>query len=200
MNRGELVSAIKSYLNRPNLADADVATMIASVEGELNRELREHPRNARRTGYTIPINDVSGNPYTEDTPILPLPVDIATLVTLKDENGVRYEGYPATMEPDCGYVERGDCLHVYPTPKRGTTFYLDYIAFLDPLQAAADTNWVSDYFSDLYLYGALKEAAVYLKNDQRLALWQQEFMRRLDGVQHQGWNQNIGSSPRVRNA
>ena len=199
MNRGQLVEAVKSYLNRPNLPEVDVATMIASVEGELNRELRDHPRNMRRTEYTIPTTNAAGDPYTEDTPILPLPMDMASLVSLFTDT-TRYEQYPPTVTPSQGYVERGDCLQVYPTPSRGTTFYMDYVAFLAPLQAAADTNWVSDYFSDLYLYGVLKEAAVFLKDDQRLALWQQEFLRRLDGVRRQGWNQNIGATPRVRSA
>ncbi len=58
-------------------------------------------------------------------------------------------------------------------------------------------RWISAYYPDLYLYGALKEAAVYLKDDQRLALWQGEFLRRLDGVQAQGWNQNISTVPLV---
>lgn len=202
MNRGELVDAIKSYLNRPNLADSDVTTMIASVEGEMNRALRDHPRNMRRTNYTLPTEDDSGNPYTEDTPILALPIDIAKLVSLSTDEH-RYTAYPPEVEPAdgvYGFIERGDCLHVYPTPARGTTFYLDYIAFIEPLVSTLDTNWISDYFADLYLYGALKEAAVFLKNDQRLALWQQEFLRRLEGVRLQGWNQNVGASPRLRNA
>jgi len=39
---------------------------------------------------------------------------------------------------------------------------------------------------------------VYVKDDARLALWRQEFDRRLAALKSQGWNQNIASSPRVR--
>lgn len=199
MNRGEIVAAVKSYLNRPNLSETDVSTMIASVEGELNRELRKHPRSQRRTSYVIPTTDSAGNEYTENTDILPLPVDIASLISLWDYNNVRLAQYPPSVPaPVRGFVERGDCLQVFPMPDRGTTFYMDYIAFLQPLSAEADTNWVSDYYSDLYIYGALKEAAVYLKNDLRLQAWQSEFLRRLQGVRAQGWNQNLAASPKSR--
>ena len=203
MNRGQLVVAVKSYLNRPNLEDDDIGTMIASVEGEFNRELRKHPRNMRRTSYTIPENDEAGTPYTENTDILPLPTDIASLIAVWDaQNGQSkpYRQYPPSVPlPSYGYIERGDCLQIFPMPSRGTEFFLDYTAFIAPLEATADTNWVSDYFSDLYLYGVLKEAAVYLKNDARLAAWQNEFLRRLKGVKAQGWNQNMASSPKIRN-
>ena len=137
MNRAELVVAIKSYLNRPKLSAADVGTMIASCEGELNRELRDHPRNARRAEWTIPTHDDQGTELTEPTPIIPLPVDLASLQQVITDTQV-YRQYPAstppTQIPDGAFLERGDCIHVAPTPTRGTTVYMDYIAFLRPLE------------------------------------------------------------------
>ena len=198
MNRGQLADAIRSYLNRPNLPAADINIMIASVEGELNRELKDHPRNARRTEWTLPTHDDAGNELTDKTNIIPIPVDMAQMKTLKTSSIIYKQYPPGVSDPEVGYVNRGDCLQVYPMPDRGTTFYLNYIAFLRPLQGDADTNWVSNYFADLYLYGTLKEAAVFLKNERNLSLWQKEFLRRLDGVRRQGWGQNIASSPRVR--
>lgn len=191
MNRGEIVALVKEYLNRPNLSTTSVSSMIAAVEGELNRALREHPRNRRRTTYTQPAGNA----------ILPLPADIAQLVTLRAGN-VTLQQFPddaraqATASQNA-YIARGDCVELFPAPASDTEFALDYVAFLRPLQGDADFNWVSTYYADLYLYGALKEAAVYLKDDQRLQLWQAEFMRRLDGVQAQGWGQNIATAPRV---
>lgn len=192
MNRIELVDAIKSYLNRPTLPSSDVATMIASVEGELNRELREHPRNFRRTSFT----------QAAGKEILPLPTDLAQLVLLR-RGDVELTQYAADNRARAkaegnAYIARGDCVELFPAPAQDTEYNLDYVAFLRPLQADLDFNWVSTYYSDLYLYGALKEAAVYLKDDGRLALWQGEFLRRLDGVQAQGWNQNWGTAPAMR--
>jgi len=209
MNRAELSDALRAYLARPNMSDGDITTMIGIVEGELNRELRDHPRSKILAEWTIPTEDDQGEAYTEDTPILPLPVDLAGLQSVFDGYRI-YHQLPQSSLQDpnaCqqfsgtsgGYIERGNCLYLIPTPVRGTTMYIDYFAFLRPLAGGLDTNWVSTYFPDLYIYGMLKESAVYLKNDQRLAGWQAEFTRRLDGVQRQGWNQNIAAAPRMRN-
>jgi hypothetical protein len=181
------------------LPDEDINLFIANTEGHLNRAFAKHPRNLVRTDYTIPTEDEQGNPLTDTTPLLPLPTDIASLVSVW-QGDTKLEQFPPTAPPACGFVDRGTCLHIYPTPARGTQFFMDYRAFLAPLVNVEDKNWVSSYFSDVYVYGALKESAVYLKSDTRLPLWTQEFMQRVAEVQHQGWEQNLASSPKIRNA
>jgi hypothetical protein len=193
MNRTDLVNATRSYLNRPDLPAADITTMIGSVEGELNRLLRDHPRNVRRTSFVLPaVNDG----------LLTMPYDLAQLIELRDANGNLAQFPPDARElataAGHAFIMRGMVAELFPAPAEDTTYTLDYVAFLRPLQGDFDSNWVSDYFSDLYLYGILKEAAVYLKDDVRLAAWQGEFMRRADGVVGQGWNQGISSAPRIR--
>jgi len=190
MTKSELVAAVKTYLNRPNMSSEDVNLLIGIIEGEFNKELREHPRNVKRGNLPMP----------DDTGILPLPDDVAGIIRLFDDGGV-YEQYPISvdLDGDCrGYQDRGSVLEVFPHPETGHTIYLDYHAYLDPLDGDDATNWLSRYHSDIYLYGVLKEASVYVKDDGRLALWRQEFDRRLAELKRQGWNQNIASSPRVR--
>lgn len=189
MNRSELDAAVKSFLNRPNLGETELSVMVSSVEGELNRALRDHPRNQRRASFAMQESDGT----------LPLPVDVASLVTLRNADMVRYDQYPPAVVPDLGFIERGDCLQVYPVPEVGDMFYLDYTSFLRPMVEPADTNWVSTYYSDVYLYGCLKEAAVFLKDTEKFQLWQTEFLRRVEGVRLQGWNQNVADSPVTRN-
>jgi hypothetical protein len=193
MNRTELVDATRSYLNRPQLPAADVTTMIQAVEGELNRALREHPRNIRRTNFTLAA--------TNDG-MLSMPYDLMQLINLRDANG-NLEQFPFDAREEAAargrsFIMRGMVAELFPPPTVDTEYTLDYYAALRPLSGDFDTNWVSTYFADLYLYGVLKESAVYLKNDQRLQLWQQEFLRRLDGVVAEGWNQNISTVQRVR--
>lgn len=193
MNRTELVDATRSYLNRPQLPAPDINVMIQAVEGELNRALREHPRNIRRTTFTLSATNNG---------LLSMPYDLMQLINLRDANG-NLEQFPfdardAAAANGHAYIMRGMVAELFPAPVTDTEYTLDYYAALRPLQGDFDSNWVSTYFADLYLYGVLKEAAVYLKNDQRLALWQQEFLRRLDGVVAEGWNQNISTVQRVR--
>jgi hypothetical protein len=167
--------------------------MISSVEGELNRILREHPRNIRRTTFTLPA--------TNDG-LLSMPYDLMQLIELRDENGNLSQFPPddrvGAENNGHAFIMRGMVAELFPAPVEDTTYTLDYFAALRPLQGDFESNWVSTYFSDLYLYGVLKEAAVYLKDDVRLAAWQQEFTRRAEGVVGQGWNQGISSAPRIR--
>jgi len=190
MTKSELVAAARTYLNRPNMPTADVSLLIGVIEGEFNKELREHPRNVKRGSLPMPDN----------LGILPLPDDVAGILRVFDDGGV-YEQYPISVEldSDCrGYLDRGSILEVFPHPEAGHTIYLDYHAYLDPLDGDDDVNWLSRFHGDIYLYGVLKEAAVYVKDDARLVAWRQEFDRRLAELKRQGWNQNIASSPRVR--
>jgi hypothetical protein len=163
LNRGEIFAAVRDYLNRPNLSDASLVSMMSSAEGEMRTILREHPSNIRRTSMIQPAGNA----------ILPMPFGRA-------------------------YIMRGDCAELFPSPADDTEFFLDYYAQLATLAGNTSTNWVSTYHPDLYIYGMLKEAAVFLKDDARLAGWTQEFMRRIDGVSGQGWNRNISTAPRIR--
>ena len=196
MNKAELVKAVRLYANRPNLEDEEVDLLIQTVEGELNKELREHPRNVKRASIPMPGPDG----------ILPLPDDLVGLIRVFDNAGV-YEQYPiiaATGTDDCGvsidrgYISRGTVLELFPHPEAGATVYADYHAYLNPLVGGTDINWLSVYHSDVYLYGCLREIAVYVKDDERLKAWRGEFNRRLDALKQQGWNQNIAASPMVR--
>jgi hypothetical protein len=192
MNRGEIISAVRSYLNRPNLSSPDIVTMIAACEGELNRILREHPRNVRRVSLVLPA----------DTALLTMPYDLCQLTTLRDSKGNLSQFPPddraGAENNGHAFIMRGMVAELFPTPAEDTTYTLDYVAFLRPLSGDTDENWVSSYFFDLYLYGTLKESAVFLKDDPRLQLWQSEFLRRAEGVAGEGWNQNISTAPRVR--
>lgn len=46
-----------------------------------------------------------------------------------------------------------------------------YYAKVPPLSDAAPTNWLLEKAPDLYLYGSLLEAAPYMEEDNRAALW-----------------------------
>ena len=192
MNKSDLIAAVRSYMNRPTLTDDEISMWIATVEGELNTLLRDHPRNLVRASYT----QLAGLQN------MPIPPDMLQLVRLATGNTVWHQ-YPVTavdLAAAAGnaYIERGTCLELYPAPAEDTLFSLDYHAAIKKLDDIYSENWVSTYFPDVYLYGALKEGAVWVKDDQRSQLWAQEFARRVDALSAQGWNQNTGAAPRVR--
>jgi len=187
MNRAELTAAVKDYLNRPDMAASVVNSWYPMVEGVLNRSLRDHPRTFTRATQVQPLGDN----------LLTFPADMLQLVQLKTADTL-WKQYPADapVVVSNGFIARGDVAELFPTPEDDTTFLIDYHAALAPLDADEKTNWVSVYFTDVYLYGLLREAAVYLKDDARLAAWAGEFQRRTVELAAQGWNQNWSVSMR----
>lgn len=65
----------------------------------------------------------------------------------------------------------GSELELCPTPNRALKVEMVYRVYLPPLTAAAQTNWLLDLAPDAYLYGVLMEAAPYLHDDERIAVW-----------------------------
>lgn len=193
MNRSTLEIQVKDYLNRPGVTATSLDAWITSVEAELNRALAEHPRMIDQ----VSITQASGDP------VMPLPAD--TLKALTVVCGARlYQPYPITLREEAkrskgGFISQGAYLELFPTPAVETEMVLTYSRALDPLINAEDENWVSSYFSDVYLYGCLKEAAIYLKDMTSLQAWGAEFTGRLNDLAGQGWGQNRMAGPgRIR--
>jgi hypothetical protein len=195
MTLTEIYAAVRALAVRPNLSDTILSVAATNVESEINRELSQHPRNFKRATIVMPTDE-------DITDIVPLPTDMASLITFRDSDNNVITNRPPTYVPldssEVYFIPRGDVLQIFPFPDSYETYYIDYIGFITPLTQDSE-NWVSTYFSDLYIYGILKEIAMLTKKDERFTLWQAEFLRRLSGVLEQGWNQNIGAAPvRVR--
>lgn len=194
MNRSELFAAVADYLNRDNIPSTSMETWVQSLEGELNQKLRTHPRMMQRATWTQPANNA----------ILPLPNDSIQLILLY-QGADSWRQFPLgardrAMDCTSCFVAYGDCLELFPTPGEPIDFTLIYNAALKPLDSSAATNWVSVFYSDIYLYGVLKEAAVWLKDDDRLQAWNAIFLQRVEQLILQGWDQNWTAMGEVVNA
>lgn len=194
MNRAELIDAVAGYLERPGMAStgpnaADTRLLVQTAHGEIDRLLRRHPRAKVTRPYLVPANHDS----------IPLPEDAGRLNHLYGPNMVRLKRLAnlSDLAAQTGWVDGGNCLFV-GVCKSPRQMYLDYQRHLPALDTDLSTNWVLTLFPDVYLYGALKESAVYLKDDPRLAGWEQQFRRRIAEVDLDGWNANIGTAPRMR--
>ena len=195
MLRLELDAAIRDYLNRPKLSTATIGIWVSSVEGELNTLLNAHPRSLKRAQYI----------QVADNPLVPLPVDFLAIKTLMTGDDLydqlapdkRLTAQNEALNGGFKFILRGDCAEVFPSPVINTTFYLDYYAALTPLNVDNAENWVSKFFPDIYIYGLLKEAALYLKDRDNFSLWQQEWGNRVKVLRLQGWDQGASSGLRA---
>lgn len=66
---------------------------------------------------------------------------------------------------------------ISPTPDEAYPFEVLYYELPPLLDESIQTNWLTEYAPQLLLYGTLLEATPFLKNDERIATWQQYYDR-----------------------
>jgi hypothetical protein len=66
---------------------------------------------------------------------------------------------------------------IAPTPDEEYPFEILYYELPPLLDDAVQTNWLTEYAPQLLLYGTLLEATPFLKNDERMPVWQSMYDR-----------------------
>jgi len=64
---------------------------------------------------------------------------------------------------------------VAPTPDSAYTFEVLYYERIQPLDSSNQTNWFTIYAPQALLYGSLLQAMPFLKNDERIPMWQAQY-------------------------
>jgi hypothetical protein len=64
---------------------------------------------------------------------------------------------------------------VAPTPTSSYTFEVLYYERIQPLDSSNQTNWFTIYAPQALLYGSLLQAMPFLKNDERMPMWQAQY-------------------------
>jgi hypothetical protein len=64
---------------------------------------------------------------------------------------------------------------VAPTPDAAYDYEVLYYERVQPLDSTNQTNWFTIYAPQAMLYGSLLQAMPFLKNDERIAMWQQQY-------------------------
>ena len=62
-----------------------------------------------------------------------------------------------------------------PTPSSAFSYEVLYYERVVPLDSANQTNWFTVYAPQALLYGSLLQAMLFLKNDERMPLWQAQY-------------------------
>lgn len=71
---------------------------------------------------------------------------------------------------------------VAPTPDTNYTFEVLYYQRVPPLSSANQTNWFTEYAPQAMLYGSLLQAMPFLKNDERVQLWQAMYQQTIESL------------------
>jgi len=103
-------------------------------------------------------------------------------VLLRDYEYLR-EYWPDSTQTDTPlYYSDYDYTHwlVAPTPDTNYTFEVLYYQRVPPLSSANQTNWFTEYAPQAMLYGSLLQAMPFLKNDERVQLWQAMYQQAIE--------------------
>ena len=175
-NRTELLASIADWLNRSDLTSV-IPDFITLAEAEMKRTLR---RATESTTIYISAGNMdgpsdmaepihlrlsSGDPYKDGTLLLCTP---EMLTDVRQRTGY-VQGRPTH------YAFYDGQLQFAPIPDQSYDGILLYAQQLTALTASNTTNAVLTESPDLYLFGALLQAAPYIEHDERLAVWQAKF-------------------------
>lgn len=181
-----LKASVASFLNKTNLT-ASIPDFIALAEAVMSREITS-------IGQVDNYADVE---IGEEGWRLPCSADEIASVT--------YSGNPLTyLSPDrVGevvstnpgfYTVDGQVLRLAPT---GTVTIRLTKSFC-PLSDSVACNWLLREHPDVYLYGALLQAAPFLRDDDRIPVWRSFFVSAIDSINQREIRRQIGGVLRVQ--
>ena len=194
----DLKATIADYLNRDDLT-AVIPSFITIAEAKFNRKLRTRQMVKRANGqietafFAYPSDWLQAKEFQLNTnPIVRL-----QFVTEAYGDELKSNRYVSTGQP-VYYTITGTQLEFIPTPDSTYSAELTYYAKIPALSDSNTSNWLLAYAPDLYLYGALLEAAPYLKDDERLAVWSQMYINSLGDIEVADQRASVSSTPLVR--
>jgi len=180
MTYAELKTAIANYLNRSDLT-SDIDTFIDNVEAELNRRLRTKDMIKRATAtadkqyLTVPTDwieainvEITSNDFS---PLFQQSIESLDVYRKSNNNSTGQPVYFAMVD---------DSIELAPTPDAEYTLQLTYYAKISALSDSNTSNFVSVSHPDVYLYGALKHASIFLMEDERIPMFTQQFEKALE--------------------
>jgi hypothetical protein len=179
----ELKTSIGDWLNRSDLTNA-IPDFISLAEAQVERTLRTRQMIVRANASfdaqygavpadfleTKSLKLTSTNPQT--------PLEFLSIDAL-DNKASEYTG---SGKPRFFGVVGGQ-FRLVPVPDATYTTELTYYAKLTKLSSSVATNWLLTSSPDIYLYGALLQAAPYLQDDARITVWSSLYDRAMSELQ-----------------
>lgn len=190
MTFATLQDDVKRYLERGSSAAQD-PVFIAQLPSLINFAERRIAQELKIEGF---INAVTGT-FTVGDPVIAKPdrwrdtvswaVGTGTGYNTRQQLYTRAYEYLGLYWPDRTATDTPefyadyDSTHwlVAPTPDVAYPFEILYYELPQLLSDSVQTNWITEYAPQLLLYATLLEAAPFLKNDERISIWQAMYDR-----------------------
>lgn len=181
-----LKAAVAEFLNKTNLT-AQVPAFIALAEAVMRREITAIGQvdtwadvEIDENGWQLPcsVDEVASISYG----------NVPLLYTPPERQGELVGGEPR------GYTIDGKTLRVFPTG----TVTLRTKGGICSLSSSVSCNWILRSHPDAYLYGALMQAAPYLRDDERISVWGGLFKAAVDSINKHEIRRQTGGNLRVQ--
>jgi hypothetical protein len=175
-----LQATIADYLNRDDLT-SQIQTFIQLTEAQIRRRVRRktvrNPAFAIASGVALTAlptdcSEVRSLIPVTGSPSLDKALSVATEAMVADLNAARAG---AAGRPQLFAVIDGVNALFGPTPDADYTATLTYYQSLTSLSGTNTTNTVLVEAPDIYLFGALTQAAPFLEHDERIGTWKDLF-------------------------
>ena len=193
-NYATLQSAIADYLNRADLT-SQIQTFIQFCEADLNTRLRSREMIVNATA-------------TSDGQFVALPpnwLEAINMMIVGGQSPLRYitpdeadtiikaQTYTSTRF----YSMTTGVIELVPPAVDDITIDMVYYGKIPALSDANTTNWLLTKAPDVYLYGALTHAAPFLMDDQRMGVFSQIYLARVQSLQDESQKALHSGSPLI---
>lgn len=173
-NYSELQTAVAQWMHRSDLTSV-IPDFIALVEEKMNRYLRTKDNELALSATAITNN------------LITIPANVVGVKTLWLDG---YEGSPLKPQTVESVIANGTDGLATMYAWRGTELLFDGTGTVEgvlyrnipALSAINPANWVLASHPSLYLFGALAEGNVYVKNAEEATLWKTRFDAVLDEI------------------
>jgi hypothetical protein len=193
-NYATLQSAIADYLNRADLT-SQIQTFIQFCEADLNTRLRSREMIVHATS-------------TSDGEFVALPPDWLEAINMMIVGGQSPLRYVTPDEADSiikaqiytstrFYSMTTGVIELVPPAVDEITIDMVYYGKIPALSNANTTNWLLTKAPDVYLYGALTHAAPFLMDDQRMPVFSQIYLARVQSLQDESQKALHSGSPLI---
>jgi len=180
MTYSSLVENIQSYLERTDQATLDkIPTFIMLAEQVMAADLKFLGNLTVATSNMVQGENVIDKPARwRKTVSMNVTVNgVRQPIVLRKYEYLR-EYWPDPSQQDvpffyCDY----DYTHwmIAPTPNDDYAYEVLYYERVQPLDATNQSNWFTEYAPQALLYGSLLQAMPFLKNDERIPMWQAQY-------------------------
>jgi hypothetical protein len=193
-NYSTLRSTIADYLNRSDLT-SQIETFIQFAEADLNTRLRCREMIVRAEA-------------TSSAEYIQLPADWLEAINLHIIDGQQPLRYITLDEADIINKERvytaphfyslmNGAIEIVPEPADNIDIEMIYYGKIPALSDQNTTNWLLTKAPDVYLYGALTHAAPFLLDDQRIPVFGQIYMSRIEALMEESQKSLHSGSPLI---